>query len=524
MLALSALHLADQHTTDPDTVGRYLRLCDRHQSIAIAALRDALTAQFTPENSGAFFALAATTSVSSMARSTILAKLQQPTPFISVDEIAEALTLTKGMREVVGMTAAHTPISVMFTSYRMDSMQERYVQLPTEIFTRFAALRELCEQQCGSSGSPDAMTTPSSASSSDPSNITDTLTPCLVAVTELQDIYLNLRHFMGLSRVETGTIWRWAACLPLDFARLITARHPVALVIVAHFAATTVALRKAWYVQDWGQYALEGIERELEEGMRGWLEWPRECLKGEMGVLLTDSAIETAYADGKWRNVEQTRYQEQYVPGPAHSIFQAPAPPLWNETAWQSAITALDDATVRKLLLDATRASAPVQQAVLTKYNQKKRSEQVRVVDFSRHTNEIENIWAKYSSNSGSKEYDNAFQAAEEFEDLIRQVREEVTVHSSYGTKMAALKALREIGDDVIDCPSSCLGSEVRKHFQDDTSLAEAMCHVLALATDPELASLKADNDVLGNIRDLERSAEGYGFDMDLQSVLDVLM
>ncbi|KAK5689917.1 hypothetical protein LTR97_012677 [Elasticomyces elasticus] len=289
MLALSALHLADQHTTDPDTVARYLRLCDRHQSIAIAALRDALTAQFTPENSGAFFALAATTSVSSMARSTILAKLQQPTPFISVDEIAEALTLTKGMREVVGMTAAHTPISVMFTSYRMDAMQERYVQLPTEILTRFAALRDLCEQQCGSTSSPDAMTTPSSASSSDPSNITDTLTPCLVAVTELQDIYLNLRHFMGLSRVETGTIWRWAACLPLDFARLITARHPVALVIVAHFAATTVALRKAWYVQDWGQYALEGIERELEDGMAGWLAWPRECLKGEMAVLLNVS-------------------------------------------------------------------------------------------------------------------------------------------------------------------------------------------------------------------------------------------
>ncbi|KAK3620613.1 hypothetical protein LTR22_025514 [Elasticomyces elasticus] len=284
LLALSALHLADQHTSDPDTARGYLRLCDRHQAIAIAALRDALSVQFTPENSGAFFALAATTSVSSMARSTTLAKLQQPTQFISVNEIAEAMTLTKGMREVVGMTAPHITISNMFRTSRMNAKEESYVHLPAEVLMRFAALRKLCEKYCGLSGRPPATTPPSSASSSD---ITDTLTPCLIALTQLQDIYLNLRHFMALSGVESGIIWRWATSLPEDFARLLTARHPVALIIVAHFAAAMVVLRRAWYVQDWGQYALEYIGRELDEGMRGWLEWPRECVNGKMGVLLT---------------------------------------------------------------------------------------------------------------------------------------------------------------------------------------------------------------------------------------------
>ncbi|KAK3641359.1 hypothetical protein LTR56_011387 [Elasticomyces elasticus] len=237
-----------------------------------------------------------------------------------------------------------------------------------------------------------------------------------------------------------------------------------------------------------------------------------------------DSAIETAYADGKWRNVEQTRYQEQDVPGPAHPRFQVPAPPPWDENVWRSAITALDDATVRQLLLDATRASVPVQQAILTKHNSKQQNEQARVVDFSQYTSEIGEIWDKYSSNSGSKEYENSYRAASEFEDLIRKVRAEVSAHSSFGTKKAALATLYEIGDEVIDGPSSCLGSEVRKHFQDDTSVAEAMCHVLAVATVPELAKFKADSDLLGKIRKLKGGAEDYGFDLDLESVLDVLM
>ncbi|KAK5720228.1 hypothetical protein LTR15_007501 [Elasticomyces elasticus] len=237
-----------------------------------------------------------------------------------------------------------------------------------------------------------------------------------------------------------------------------------------------------------------------------------------------DSAIESAYADGKWRNVEQTRYQEQYVPGPAHPRFQAPALPPWDEAVWRTAITGLDDATVRQLLLDATRASVPVQQAILMKHNQKKRTEQARVVDFSQYTNEMEDIWDKHSSNSGSKEYENAFRATGEFADLIRNVRDEVSAHSSFGTKTAALAALCEIGDEVVDGPSGCLGSEVRKHFQYDTRIAEAMCHILAGATDTQLARIKADSKVLEDVRSLKAGAEGYGFDLDLQSVIDVLM
>ncbi|KAK5738051.1 hypothetical protein LTR17_006294 [Elasticomyces elasticus] len=230
-----------------------------------------------------------------------------------------------------------------------------------------------------------------------------------------------------------------------------------------------------------------------------------------------DSAIETAYADGEWRNVEQTRYQGQYVPG-LPPRFQVPASPPWVETVWRSAVAALIDATVRQLLLDVTRASVPVQQAILTKQNEKKQTEQARVVDFSQYADEMDDIWDKYSSNTGSKEYENAFRATSEFADLIRNVRDEVSAHSSFRTKTAALAALCEIGDEVVDGPSGCLGSEVRKHFQYDTRIAEAMCRILARATGTQLARIKADSKVLRDVRSLKASAEGYGFSIWIYS------
>ncbi|KAK3073642.1 hypothetical protein LTR53_004601 [Teratosphaeriaceae sp. CCFEE 6253] len=269
LLALSALNLANR-TPDADDIMKYLNLCDKHQAVAVAALRDALNGNITAENGGALFALAATTSISSMARSCIVANAQPAPRAFSVDEIAEVIVLTKGMREVVAATQEHvlrTPLASMLVSHSLGDDEKATLRLPEPVHVQFALLREMLQNHCAD----DPLTRRN----------------CGEALDVLQDIYLNLVHFKRLDQVESGHIWRWPAAVPLEFVRLITARHPPTLVIVAYFAAATSCLGRGWYVRDWGTYTIEGITRALEGDVQHWLEWPRAHMKDELAILLT---------------------------------------------------------------------------------------------------------------------------------------------------------------------------------------------------------------------------------------------
>ncbi|KAK1816901.1 hypothetical protein LTR12_008740 [Friedmanniomyces endolithicus] len=293
LLAFSALNLADLHRGTP-RAAHYLTICDKHQSVAIGALREALAnpgANITPENSASLFALAATLSISSMARSCAVANAQESLPrFFSVEEIAEAIFLTKGMREVTGLTMGFvldTPIGVMLTSHSMEDeagVNPESARLPVAVRERFEALRGMLRDRCTARTLPANPQLGSDSSADGPG----TLETCERALADLEEIYRNLRYFKRKGRLQNGHLWRWPAMVPLPFAHQLAARHPPTLVIVAHFAAATVCLRRAWFVRDWGEYALEGIARALEHdpGMSRWLEWPREQLGREMeGVV-----------------------------------------------------------------------------------------------------------------------------------------------------------------------------------------------------------------------------------------------
>ncbi|TKA61282.1 hypothetical protein B0A55_11333, partial [Friedmanniomyces simplex] len=208
--------------------------------------------------------------------------------FFSVEEIAEAIFLTKAMREVTALTMGYvrdTPIRLMLTSHSLEDelgpgAEPESARLPLAVRERFEALRGMLREEC-------KVSTPATNSSSGSDSHWDgsgALEACEKALEELEQIYRNLRYFKRRDRLESGHCWRWPAMVPLPFAHQLAARHPPTLVIVAHFAAATVCLRRAWFVRDWGAYALEGIARALEGdvGMSGWLEWPREQLGREM--------------------------------------------------------------------------------------------------------------------------------------------------------------------------------------------------------------------------------------------------
>ncbi|KAH9827807.1 Sterol uptake control protein 2-like protein 3 [Teratosphaeria destructans] len=267
LLALSALSLASLR---PAESARYLSLCDKHQSIALAQFRAALAGEITMDVAAALFALSSCISISSMARACARVAAQPPPKAVSLDEIVEMFVLTRGVRDVIGI--AHDliiqgPLAPMFAGHEMPEAQKSRVFLPPPAQTRLDELQTMLHQHCA--------------------NELPNLTVCSEALRELKDIYRNCQYFHTTpGGVQSGHVVRYTTCVSPDFVSLMQNRYPPALIILAHWAVSTMVVKAAWYTTNWGVYAIEGISLVLEPGLRGWLDWPRQQMQNGMAAVL----------------------------------------------------------------------------------------------------------------------------------------------------------------------------------------------------------------------------------------------
>lgn len=262
LLALSALHLASLH---PDQATKYARFCDKHQAIALAKYRSILSSDIDPDSADALFAFASTLSVSTMARS-CSPIMMGAHKRIDIDAVVELFYLTRGVRDVIDVCYAHIkagPMAQMFEGHSFST--DTVVTLPAAVAARFADLAAMLE-----------------TARLDP----EALQHCRAALRDLEDIYKNILYFSSNDNaLETGQVWRWAVMVPTGYIRLVTARIAPALVILAYYAAATTAIRTAWYTEDWGAYTIQGVEAELDEEYRHWLDWPKEQGVRRLDVL-----------------------------------------------------------------------------------------------------------------------------------------------------------------------------------------------------------------------------------------------
>lgn len=271
LLALSALHLAFLH---PSQAHKYARLCDKHQAIALTKYRSILASEIDMNTADALFAFASTLSLSTMARS-CSPIMTEHTQAIDLDAVVELFFLTRGVKDVIHLCYQHIksgPMAEMFEGHSYGD--DVSVILPETVAQRFRDLDRMLR-----------------ASHLD----AEARQHCQSALTELEDIYKNLVHFGTASLIDVGQVWRWAVAVSSGFLRLVQARIPAALIIVAHFAAATAAIRTTWYTENWGMYTLNGIEMELDQQYRCWMEWPREHRARHMDVL----GIKLPEDDGK---------------------------------------------------------------------------------------------------------------------------------------------------------------------------------------------------------------------------------
>lgn len=260
LLAHAALHLA---YIRPARSSKYLQTCDKHQAIALRKFRSILSSPVDPKLADALFALAGTLSVSSMARSCA----RSETSTLDMDAITELFILTRGVKNVIHLSYEHIksgPLAVMLETQGHPEGTDDH--LPVTISSRFEAIRHML----GAYGMDD-----------------EALRHCQFALTELQKIYNNIAYISVTANIEVGDVSRWQVLVPMGYIKLIQARSPPALIILAYYAATITTIRTAWYTQTWAECALRGIGEVLDGEMLEWMRWPTQQIQDrlcELGV------------------------------------------------------------------------------------------------------------------------------------------------------------------------------------------------------------------------------------------------
>lgn len=134
--------------------------------------------------------------------------------------------------------------------------------------------------------------------------------------------------------------------------------------------------------------------------------------------------------------------------------------------------------------------------------------------------NQVQNIYSHYSSSSGSKEYDNSFDATEEIEEIVKEVGDGVTPDAPFGEKVRAIGVLLEISNEIVEGDNSTLGSEIRKQFYFPV-IGGAVTRIVDMLLPEELGALQADGQLADELISARKTAKDYALNVELDGVID---
>jgi hypothetical protein len=140
-------------------------------------------------------------------------------------------------------------------------------------------------------------------------------------------------------------------------------------------------------------------------------------------------------------------------------------------------------------------------------------------MSFSQYVTNVDNIYRKYHSTSARKEYDNAFKAMGQIEEIIESIDAEVSEDSSLDTKQEAVIAILEIGDRVVEGGEE-LGATIRNNF-DYYALGDKINGIVDTFTPGELEEIRTDGKLAAELRSSQAHAREYALDFPVGSTIE---
>ncbi|KAI5927232.1 hypothetical protein F4810DRAFT_649858 [Camillea tinctor] len=251
LLAISALHYAYNH---PDQRKEYLIVSTYYQNLALEYFSSQLSS-INEDNCKAYFLLSAL--IFSFSQCSIANPGDREEP-ISPSDVAQLFKLLHGIQSILSFEQfskwiREGPLAVLFQPW------EKGVANGNEEFhLRFVELGDIIRRTPPSSELIDA----------------DSLSLCQMAIDALTST-----HSCVYQKPKEGhrRLWLWPFLLPQSFVGLIDKHHPVALIILAHYAAFTQRFENQnWILKGWGASVMTMVENNLDEPWREWIDWPKQ--------------------------------------------------------------------------------------------------------------------------------------------------------------------------------------------------------------------------------------------------------
>ena len=246
------------------------------------------------------------------------------------------------------------------------------------------------------------------------------------------------------------------------------------------------------------------------------------AVNGHKSYKVSNGSVSVPAATGLRQILQRLPQQQQPQPAPMHPD-------------WMSMLIYFDAPRLRSVLEHAALYNYPVQNLILDNYAQvyallerQRQAEKAKVIDFSHYSGDAWHaLNTKYASGKGSKDYMLAGEAFSDVQDCINSIAKQATPDTSYGTKKSALETLRRIGKSIC-LGDGAIGHEVRKDFQRNPSLRDAMMGILESMDAAEVETLANSTDhkgtFLAKVTQLVAEANSYcimeGIDDVLQEML----
>ncbi|KAK1149353.1 hypothetical protein N8T08_006576 [Aspergillus melleus] len=248
LFAVSALHLSLPMTSQNPDREELIKAAEYHQSEAIRIFTP-IIGNLTPSQYEATFTL-----------SNLLVTLALTFPLVHnsvagripdvLDELIRVFAFVRKMTQFYAYIIESVKDGEIA---QLTSFEETRASLPDTIQSRVSALHEL--------------------------NITHILDPnAHLAFRDTIDRLASTlaRMYSGQEIFSAGFLWM--AQTPAQYFDRLQDRHPLSLVILAHYSIVLDHMNQYWWIQSWGRQVLEAIRSVLEPGWRVHISWPLEVV------------------------------------------------------------------------------------------------------------------------------------------------------------------------------------------------------------------------------------------------------
>ncbi|ETS84446.1 hypothetical protein PFICI_02471 [Pestalotiopsis fici W106-1] len=267
MLAIAASHYAFVY---PQHRNEYTLISMEYQTRAIEWFATRLD-HMNDDNCDAYFFLACVIFMLSLCS---IAQSGSMGVTITCSDIAQSLSLLQGIRGILDYKpierwpAENTELAILFRNPR--------TAVETRIESPFSARLDTIN--------PLLDTLPQGL------EVMNTRSVCLLALDTLRTTHRACKNVQP----DEATVWRWPFTLPPSFLGLISGGQPVALIILAHFAALVRSYEHVtWSSKGWGINVMLVVERALGQEWQAWIEWPKYSLKNEIDIDSMDLDVNT---------------------------------------------------------------------------------------------------------------------------------------------------------------------------------------------------------------------------------------